>query len=314
MKKIILISVMLILSIQLFAQVWVKPGATWHYSYYGVLSYGYEKFEYTKDTLLKGIVCQKIERSFEGFTGESISGNCMYTYDPPIEYAYTYVSGDTVFYFEKNDYIRNNDFYVLYNFGASVGDSWIISIDTINSIVDTSWVVVTETGTVEINQTSYRFITIESDQANQIIIRGKIVERFGNMSTNDQYYGFLFPRRSYTYAPHGYLRCFEDSEFTLYNVSGMDCDFTSGVMIDDLTNANLKIYPNPTTGIINFETPIPENSNISIYNIQGKLVRSVSISEFTSNFNVSDLNNGIYFIKIYNDKMNSGVYKVVKIE
>lgn len=305
---------MLIVSIQLFAQVWVKSGATWHYSYYRVLSYGYEKFEYTKDTLLNGIVCQKIERSFEGYEMDQTNGNCMYRYDPPKEYAYTYVSGDTVFYFEKNDYFRNNDFYVLYNFGASVGDSWIISIDTINSIVDTSWVTVTETGTVEINQTNYRYITLDSYPDNYKIIRGKMVERFGNMNTTQQSYGFLFPYIGLQYQPSAYLRCFEDNEFGLYNVSGRDCDFTSGVMIDVLTNANLKIYPNPTTGIISFETPIPENSNISIYNIQGELVRSVSILESNSNLNISDFKNGIYFIKINNDKMNSVIYKVIKVE
>ena len=34
---------------------------------------------------------------------------------------YTSVSGDTVFY------LKNDQFYVLYNFGANIGDQWIIA-------------------------------------------------------------------------------------------------------------------------------------------------------------------------------------------
>jgi len=73
---------------------------------------------------------------------------------------------------------------------------------------------------------------------------------------------------------------------------------------------NLAIYPNPTTQAVSMN--IDQNdliSNIvSIYNMNGQLV---SIKEYQSNIEVSELNNGTYFLEVFT-KEGRGVAKFIK--
>jgi PKD repeat protein len=59
----------------------------------------------------------------------------------------------------------------------------------------------------------------------------------------------------------------------------------------DLTN----IYPNPTSNFINIENI--QNSEINIYDVNGKLVYSKFIKENKLVLDIKDWANGIYFIK-----------------
>ena len=68
-------------------------------------------------------------------------------------------------------------------------------------------------------------------------------------------------------------------------------------------------YPNPTNGNLNINKV--ESANLALYNINGKLVKS----EFSNNsfiqWNISDLENGIYFLVIENEGTIS-TQKIVK--
>uniref|UniRef100_UPI00404A6C8E T9SS type A sorting domain-containing protein n=1 Tax=Gelidibacter sp. TaxID=2018083 RepID=UPI00404A6C8E len=61
---------------------------------------------------------------------------------------------------------------------------------------------------------------------------------------------------------------------------------------------NFKIYPNPTSNIINISSSTPIKA-IEMYNILGKQVLKVANNH---QIDVSSLNSGVYFIKIYSDK------------
>lgn len=77
--------------------------------------------------------------------------------------------------------------------------------------------------------------------------------------------------------------------------------------ISDLKNDNILIYPNPTTGIIYFKN-IDNISGISITDIRGQyLVENMHIEEY----DLSNLNNGIYFIKIHSNN-ETIVEKILK--
>ena len=64
----------------------------------------------------------------------------------------------------------------------------------------------------------------------------------------------------------------------------------------------MKIYPNPSNSVMNFdflETP----RSIEILNLNGKLIQSLDL-ELRTQVDVSDLNAGIYLIKIsFEDKV-----------
>ena len=68
--------------------------------------------------------------------------------------------------------------------------------------------------------------------------------------------------------------------------------------INDIKNANIKIYPNPTNNIINIEGLTKnENNTIQIFDVQGKLVITKTITE-KGTIDLSELNKGVYVIKI----------------
>ncbi|QOD60889.1 T9SS type A sorting domain-containing protein [Polaribacter haliotis] len=66
--------------------------------------------------------------------------------------------------------------------------------------------------------------------------------------------------------------------------------------IKDNTLANLSLYPNPAT---NFVTISADNTidKVSVYNILGKTVKTISVNDTSKNIDISDLNSGIYLIK-----------------
>ena len=75
---------------------------------------------------------------------------------------------------------------------------------------------------------------------------------------------------------------------------------------------NIKVYPNPSNNYINVKTEFDledklTNIEIKIVNMQGKLIKKVHFNNvaeeyFNKRINISDLNEGLYFINISNDR------------
>ena len=98
----------------------------------------------------------------------------------------------------------------------------------------------------------------------------------------------------------------ETGYFTYSVIDNLGCtyDTTISVVVDectqveDLLNKNkFSIYPNPAKDFIQIQSDENINS-IEILSVDGKLVKQVAISN--NSFNVSDLDNGVYFVKIGN--------------
>jgi len=70
---------------------------------------------------------------------------------------------------------------------------------------------------------------------------------------------------------------------------------TATTVVNNLDNNSIRIYPNPTTGIVNIEG-INNYNELQVLDIQGRIV--MTINDFTSTLNVSDLPKGNYIIKI----------------
>ncbi|MFM2155478.1 MAG: hypothetical protein RL516_227 [Bacteroidota bacterium] len=72
----------------------------------------------------------------------------------------------------------------------------------------------------------------------------------------------------------------------------------------------ISIYPNPSKGFLNVESPIPI-TNYSIYNIQGQLMNKVKVNTASSfEINLSNNLNGMYFLQIQTAKGISN-YKII---
>jgi hypothetical protein len=72
------------------------------------------------------------------------------------------------------------------------------------------------------------------------------------------------------------------------HAKGKFCDFTS---VEDVNKQALVIYPNPTTGIVNFSTVA---ESVEVFSIEGRMVGQFNNTE---TINLSKLNRGTYLIK-----------------
>ena len=315
MRKFLFLLSFGLMSLCINAQVWVDSGAVWHYDYSNLSTGGYVKYVYEKDTLILNKVCQKISKSTMDFYFD-INGILHYWGETKWGSNYTYVSGDTVFYY------RDNQFFVMYNFGASVGDTWIVSTTNEYGFCnDTSSVEVTETGTMLINGISLRYINLRPTPNSLVGLKGKYVERIGCISTGIDDLQTLFPSEyqcdSFPYEeefPLYQFRCFEDQSFPLYNVANEDCEaLFEHVGIQQTNNIQFNCYPNPTEGIININTSIAENYTIDLYTIQGSFIQSYNNNLKTSTIDISKLPTGIYLLKIRISETKHLVKKIVKI-
>ena len=79
-----------------------------------------------------------------------------------------------------------------------------------------------------------------------------------------------------------------------------DCGIASSINFIENPSLPFSIFPNPTNQQLNIEIENAEISQINIIDLSGKIVRTVS--QNASAIDVSNLDNGIYFIKIKTDK------------
>jgi hypothetical protein len=88
----------------------------------------------------------------------------------------------------------------------------------------------------------------------------------------------------------------------------LEHDNSSNLNSSQLNGSKVKIFPNPTSSFISVVTSDFPTQFI-IYSSDGKELRLHSISEMNSEIDLSDLSNGIYFLKFDNSEQ---VYRVVR--
>ncbi len=104
-----------------------------------------------------------------------------------------------------------------------------------------------------------------------------------------------------------------------HSASTTTCDFFSAgpigtvVLLSNNTFENVKkqpeLFPNPTSGIIEINFEPNEINAIQIWDSMGRLIKEIK-ERSTNRINLSDLTNGIYWIKIATSSGNS-VHKVI---
>jgi hypothetical protein len=312
MKKVYFIIFALLFNCTAFGQMWIDSGAVWHYDYKGLGFWGFQKYQYEKDTLIQNHNCQKIANESYTFTKNQYDIVVLMEHNH-YPNQFTYVSGDTVFY------LNNNEFFVLYNFGASIGDTWIISTTNPYGVCDdTSRIEVIDTGKMMINSVNYRFIKVQPTSNSPIGFMGTYVERFGNIDTtfyvNNTFWPFhyLFPGSfqcdsltSMVEWNFIKLKCFEDHSFSLYNPSSQDCEYDlTHLGISEKKERNLKnISPNPFTSSTQiYLDKTYHNISLDVYDIQGKLMLQKQYTDCDRiQLSRNGLGNGLYFLKLTMD-------------
>ena len=94
------------------------------------------------------------------------------------------------------------------------------------------------------------------------------------------------------FAPtHGLWKYIEKKYTYLKDLEASPAGFLEGQ-----EGAQVDVYPNPTSGIINIKTNFNEVLNINLYSTQGQLIKSEILNGKSVNY--SGLDNGIYILSI----------------
>ena len=100
-----------------------------------------------------------------------------------------------------------------------------------------------------------------------------------------------------------------ESEFALTE-NGEDLVHISNVSAAENPLANVKLYPNPTSGQLSIEAD--DMTSVSVYDLVGQCVMQATAENGQLTFDMSQLQSGIYFIKV-NTSNGSAVQRVVKM-
>ena len=65
---------------------------------------------------------------------------------------------------------------------------------------------------------------------------------------------------------------------------------------------NVTLYPNPAKDVVNVQCTMNNSQSVEVYDVFGKLIRTVNADGGLTRVNVSDLAPGMYFVRVATDK------------
>ncbi len=280
MKKIILITAIVIFFCNSLFSQWAPVGAKWTYTETFYMSTAIDTFTIRSigDTAIQSHQCKILKKS---------AGICDCR---PIR-EYIYEDSGKVFFYDNS----RNSFQMLYNFNANIGDSTVIypadypSNDYIATIIDSI-------STININSHVLKKLFVHHSFSSYfwVPIGNEIIENIG-----DTYYMFPWVYGGCDASWAGPLRCYEDIVIGAYNFgTAQSCDYTT-VGINEFDN-DFKIYvfPNPASNQINIKTNFKKRYYYNIYNLFGQLEQAGILQSDYTTISTSDFSNGVYNIVI----------------
>jgi len=301
MKAVHLISLIFLTYIS-YAQEWSPLGAEWYYDVTHNFSgnIDYLKVYCDSSVNIKGIDCKRINIDYCACNNHFCQK--LYTYD----------RNDTVFFYNPDI----DTFQILYNFTALQGDSWIIITKDYDESYDTIVVQVDSVKSTVINgkilkklYVTYNYLNFHDPLPDTLKEGSKIIETLGDL----EFLINIFDR-FYAMCDGAYihlLRCYEDTILGFYS-TGLRDSCTYEYVWTSIDNKQfsepLKIYPNPTTGIITITSNKVDNIHYEIYDARGLLFEKGIETEI----DLSDFKPGIYHLRITLDNKYYRTIKIIK--
>lgn len=293
-----------LISLNANSQQFAPIGAKWYYTerYVGPGNWEDEytlEVEAVNDSLIKGQNCIEI--------------NCDYLCWHPYNTQFVYSSNDTVFLYDS----LLDTFKILYRFQALAGEAWNIPISglmpdygdyfrvTIDSV---SIVMINDIPLIEQYVTySCQMFDGSGELYESFWYNSRIVEQIGDLT-----YLFNIPEILLTWCDHNYsdgLRCYHDSIIGIYETGiAPTCDYEF-VNLNQVHSSTSILYPNPTKDKIYFE---PNIENLKFINLIDNIGRTVRSFLPTEEINLSGLSNGLYFLRLIDNRNNYYIEKVIK--
>lgn len=250
-------------------------GAKWHYTQNEFLGpgLGYFSFESVKDTLVQGQPCRKI-------AGNS---GCFWISE------FMFDRNDSVFFYHP----QREEFCLLYDFGATVGDMWTVYHYNLDSTV----VRVDSLGVSNVDGHNLR--VIHTTALNQ----GENLWEFGGRMT--ERIGVMFPVMGFCDPTPGDLRCYEDSVISLQQ-GPYECEEIIS-SVDQISLNDIRVYPNPFDTHLNFDLPIIGQgvARYTISTIDGRILMQGELDAENENATLylEHLSKGMYILNLlHNNK------------
>ena len=200
-----------------------------------------------------------------------------------VTHEYIYQEGNVVYWYNKSE----DDFTVLYDFGAVAGDEWEINVGDATVLMH-----VDSVAFVDYDGETYRKMMVISDQDGAF--SGDILCGIGHTTS-------FFPESllNKNYRVES-IRCYWNDEELIQQWSDADCDevyeqYHTGLN-EPIGDQSLMVYPNPTDGMITISGC--QTGEYRITNIMGQTLMTGRIDSEKQPIDVRSLQEGVYFITI----------------
>ena len=251
----------------------IPAGTEWYYEIQnenGITTY--QNLEYVADTTINDKDVKIIIRT-----------NTLYDKDVNVEQTREYIYKQNFNYYWWNKTL--GEFTVLFKAGANVGDEWDIKVGT-------------ETITVHVDakdRVKHRGVWYDrlylSDEGGYFC--GSALFNIGNMIN---FFPEKLMNKKKDYAVNS-LRCYWVDGHPIYMDDETDCDAILG--IDEPTETQFCLYPNPTDGVLFVRThTVRPYEEYRITNLMGQTVLAGNITAETQQIDVSGLPTGMYFVSV----------------
>ena len=143
-------------------------------------------------------------------------------------------------------------------------------------------------------------LVIELSNGQQTVVLEKISRTSGNMSEwinkSFEISDYLTPTATMTLKATA-------TDYTPGNIveAGLDRFYVeegSGTGITETQTEQIRIYPNPSNGILNIQQTENSKAALEIFTATGQLIFSSAISQQTSSIDISSLSQGLYIVKL----------------
>lgn len=297
MKKLLLSFSLLFSVLTSDAQQWAAPGATWYYEMNNFMSSGYERITKIGDTLINGKDYDVLDIYHRWYT---MWNNQTGSYTLP--HHYVRADSNVVYFF--NPYSQQD--YVLYDFNAQAGDSWLSCSRYNIGTCDTGTIHINSVTTTIINGDTLDVLVPDTTWSSStgLIFPQRILEKIGGLSNLFAYPGCVAD------LDQGWgLRCYYDSTGFTYHSSlfANSCDDMMSIEEHDKFDPLVLYYDQASGNLQLTSTLLKPGCIISIYDAQGRLLLNEACRDHQNvSLKFSPNSSGVYYVQLADQQNHTG--------
>ncbi len=166
-------------------------------------------------------------------------------------------------------------------------------------------------GTLAQSPSHNSFRTVTADQTNfecgfyEDLDEPTVIGPFGWVDPDPEFYTIIDPQ--ITTDSDGFQTLIYGTQpFVAYV-----CRNTPILSNEDFTKTAFSLYPNPTSGSLNFSSINTLVESVRVYSVTGTMVLQLSIHSSSNSMDVSSLTNGLYFVEMISAERQE-IHKILK--